>query len=445
MGTSGVSSPTDAHARSEQRIDWRTIVIASIGGGLEFYDFIVYGVFAPYVARAFFPTGSPATSMAAAFAAFAVGYFARPVGGLVLGHIGDRFGRRAAFNVSLITMAAATIIMACIPTYASFGVAATSLFVLMRFVQGACVGGELPGAIAYVVETAPNRTGLACGLMFSCVNTGSLLAVGISMGLHTILNAEDIGTFGWRLAFLAGGVLGVVGACMRGNLRETPMFLSVQAQKRARLPAWEVTRTYSSQIAVGVGIVGLNQMLIAMLNVAMVPYLEQVAGFSARAASGLVMTAVAVMSIAIVVVGYAADRIRPHSLYILGSAAIAMGAYPFYASLLTAPARPPYLTFFSMALVCSLISGSFGVLASSLFPVRLRFSGLAISYNVAAALLGGFTPLATTLIANATGNKAAPGLLVAIVAIGGLTSAFAMQWISRNNGRASSVSSELTL
>ncbi|VVE27283.1 Proline/betaine transporter [Pandoraea capi] len=182
--------------------------------------------------------------MMATFAAFAVGYLARPLGGLVLSHIGDRFGRRAAFQISLVLMTLTTAGMALMPSYQSIGLTASIAFVALRFLQGACIGGELPGAIAYVVESAPSRSGLAYGVMFSCVNSGSLLATLVSIGLHATLAEADMSTYGWRIAFLIGGGLGALGALMRRDLRETALFMAIKHQKRTKLPAIEVLQRH---------------------------------------------------------------------------------------------------------------------------------------------------------------------------------------------------------
>jgi len=427
---------------SERPVEWRTIFLASVGGGLEFYDFIVYGIFAPYVAKSFFPMGSDATSMMATFAAFAVGYVARPLGGLVLGHIGDRFGRRVAFQLSLVVMTVTTAGMALMPSYASIGVAASIAFVALRFLQGACIGGELPGAIAYVVETAPKRSGLACGVMFACVNSGSLLATVVSIALHATLAESDMLTYGWRIAFLLGGVLGALGALMRKGLRETELFLSIKERKRTKLPAVEVLQSHLPQIVVAIGVVGLNQALIALLTVAMVPYLTQVASYSPNMASWLVMFAIATMSVFIVIVGYLSDTIGRPVIYMVGAVLIALGSYPFYAVVATGAANP-YVVFGLAAIAASLIAGTFGALASELFPTSLRFSGLAISYNLAAALLGGFTPLVTSLLTSLTKDRAAPGLFITAISVVGFLSVLATV-VARTNApvRGPQVASE---
>ena len=231
-------------------------------------------------------------------------------------------------------------------------------------------------------------------------------------------------TYGWRIAFLVGGGLGAIGALMRRGLRETTLFLSIKQQKRTRLPAVEVVQRHLLQVVAAIGIVGLNQALIALLTVAMVPYLTQVAMYSPNTASKLVMFAIATMSIFIVIVGYLSDTFGKPPIYMLGAVLLAAGSYPFYVVVATG-ATNPYVVFGLAAIVASLIAGTFGALASDLFPTSLRFSGLAISYNLAAALLGGFTPLITSLLTNVTKDRAAPGLFIAAVSVVGLLSVVA--------------------
>src|SRR5437588_720916 len=147
---------------------WRIVLLASLGGTLEFYDFVVFGIFAKDIADAIFPSTSPIVSLMASFAAFATGYLARPIGGIVLSHYGDRFGRRRVFLGSVFVMSGATLGMGLVPSHAQWGGAASMLMVLLRLVQGFCLGGELPGALTYVVETAPRFAPLVCGVVFVC-------------------------------------------------------------------------------------------------------------------------------------------------------------------------------------------------------------------------------------------------------------------------------------
>lgn len=409
------------------RLDWKTISLASIGGGLEFYDFIVYGTFAQYIARVFFPSDDPGISLIKTFAVFAVGYLARPLGGVVISHIGDRFGRRRAFLLSLVVMTAATLSMAAMPGFATIGIAAPIGFITLRFIQGCCVGGELPGAVTYVVETAPHRAGLACGVMFFCVNTGAFLATVVSSTLHAYLSAPEMEGYGWRIGFAIGGVLGVVGFFLRSSLHETTAFKALGEKRAARLPAVEVLRSHWLPILVGIGIVSVNQALIAILNVALTPYLTTVAGYDARTATMAVSYTFGLLSLGIVVTGFASDFIPRRWILQIGTFLVMVLSYPLYRALLGHSADI-FVLLTAAALACALVAGTFGTIAAELFPTRLRFSGLAIAYNLA-ALVGGFAPLVTSWIVEASGDKAAPGIFLSIVAGVGFISALSLKWL----------------
>src|SRR5215471_6252067 len=170
-----LDSVADPRSASRDRITaggWRIVLLASLGGTLEFYDFVIFGIFAKDIADAIFPTSSPIVSLMASFAAFATGYLARPIGGIVLSHYGDRFGRRTVFLWSVFVMSGATLGMGLVPEYATAGAAASASMVALRLIQGFCLGGELPGALTYVVETAPGLAPFVCGVVFACVTSG---------------------------------------------------------------------------------------------------------------------------------------------------------------------------------------------------------------------------------------------------------------------------------
>src|SRR2546430_8950344 len=176
---------------------WRIVLLASLGGTLEFYDFVVFGIFAKDIADAFFPSTSPIVSLMASFAAFAAGYLARPIGGIVLSHYGDRYGRRRVFLWSVFVMSGATIGMGLVPSYAQWGIAASALMVALRLLQGFCLGGELPGALTYVVETAPGIAPFVCGVVFACVTMGVAAATGVSLSLRTFLDPVLVPAYAW--------------------------------------------------------------------------------------------------------------------------------------------------------------------------------------------------------------------------------------------------------
>jgi hypothetical protein len=179
---------------------WRVIILSSLGGALEFYDFVIYSMFAQYIGAAFFPAADPLNSLLLSFTVFAVGYIARPVGGVVFSHFGDKYGRRPVFIVAMLTMSLATTAIGLLPTYAQWGIGASACMVLLRLLQGFSLGGELPGAITYVVETAPRRAGFVAGFVFFCVNSGVALASGLNLTVHKLMAEPDIAAWGWRIA-----------------------------------------------------------------------------------------------------------------------------------------------------------------------------------------------------------------------------------------------------
>src|SRR4051794_18639327 len=201
---------------------WRIVLLASLGGTLEFYDFVVFGIFARDIAAAMFPAGSLLVSLMASFAAFAAGYLARPLGGIVLSHYGDRYGRRTVFLVSLFVMSCATAGMGLVPSYARWGAAASALMVTLRIVQGLSLGGELPGALTYAVETAPRLSPLVGSVVFAWVTMGVAAATGISLWLRTILAPDIVPVMAWRIAFVIGGVCGLLSVALRRSLEESP-------------------------------------------------------------------------------------------------------------------------------------------------------------------------------------------------------------------------------
>src|SRR5262245_33659797 len=229
---------------------WRIVLLASLGGTLEFFDFVVFGIFARDIATAIFPSSSPLVSLMASFAAFAAGYLARPIGGIVLSHYGDRHGRRRVFLWSVFVMSLATFGMGFVPTHAQWGAAASALMVTLRLVQGFCLGGELPGALTYVVETAPRKAPFVCGLVFACVTLGVAAATGVSLLLRTLLPAEYVPVLAWRLAFIIGGLGGVLSFVLRRSLEESPEFARMRSLA-SRQPLKDVLRSRAAAVIVG--------------------------------------------------------------------------------------------------------------------------------------------------------------------------------------------------
>lgn len=401
-------------------IPWRIVLLASLGGTLEFYDFVVFGIFAKDIADTVFPSASPLASLMASFAAFAAGYLARPIGGLVLSHYGDRYGRRAVFLWSVFIMSGATLGMGLVPSFASIGLAASVLMVVLRIVQGLCLGGELPGALTYVVETAPRAATLVCALVFSCVTLGVAAATGVSVAVRTLLDPALIPVYGWRLAFVIGGLGGVLSFVLRRSLEESPEFERMKALA-VRQPFSEVLRTRPAQVLTGIAMLAATACFNGLFFSHLPAYLSAVLKYDPRQAVVAQTTGVIAAAVSILIVGRLASSIAPRYLLRAGAALLLAGAFPFYAAL---GARSLGLTtaLVLAGAVAGLTNGSFAVLLTDLFPTRVRFTGVALVFNVAFTIFSGMSPLVATSLIRDTGNPAAPAWLMvgsALVALAG--------------------------
>jgi len=389
---------------------WRIVLLASLGGTLEFYDFVIFGIFAKDIADAIFPNPTPIVSLMQSFGAFAVGYFARPIGGIVLSHFGDRYGRRRVFLVSLFVMSGATLGMGLVPTFVTWGAASSALMVTLRLVQGFCLGGELPGALTYVVETTPRHAPYVCGVVFSCVTMGVAAATGVSVAVRTWLPAEAVATIGWRLAFILGGLGGFLSFVLRRSLEESPEFARMK-QLAARQPFREVLKSHLGPVAVGVGSLAATAGFTGLFFAHMAAYMSGVLRYDPRQAVLSQTLGVIVHAAGILAVGRLADHVSPRALLRTGALTLALLAWPFYTALATRT-LPPTLLLVLAGACASLINGSFAVLLTDLFPTRVRFSGVALGFNVAFTAFSGTAPLVATSLIRSTGSDVAPAYVM---------------------------------
>lgn len=392
------------------RAQWKMILIASLGGSLEFYDFIVYGFFAQFIAAQFFPNASSVISLLFSFSVLAIGYVIRPFGGIVLSSWGDRYGRRPVFLGSIIVVTTVTICLGLLPNYQSWGLAAPILLILLRLVQGFCVGGEMPGAVTYAVEAAPRRAGLAAGIIICAVNTGVLLATLVNLGIQTWLTAADAAAYGWRIAFLFGGVCGVVSWWMRRNLDESPEFKEMRGAVEKQ-PFRETLRHHGKRVAVGALSIAVMAGINGILYGHMPAYLVQQLHYVPRTAALAQNAYLVVSSCGLLAAGWLGDKIPRRYLLRASAALLVVLTYPFYQALVKHTVDPVVL-FVLAALVFSLASGTWASVLADLFPVQIRFSGIALSYNASVMLFSGFAPLAATMLIRQTGSLSAPAYYV---------------------------------
>ena len=397
---------------------WRIVLLASLGGTLEFYDFVIFGTFARDIAAAVFPAADPLAALIASFAAFAVGYFVRPIGGVVLGHYGDRYGRRRVFLLSIFVMSAATLGMGLVPTYASWGIAASILMVTLRLIQGFCLGGELPAALTYVVETAPRQAPFVCGVVFACVTMGVAAATGVSLGVRTWLDPQTAAFYGWRIAFVLGGLGGVLSYVLRRSLEESPEFARMRGLA-SKQPFLETLRTHPMPIVVGVAMLAATATFNGLFFAHLLAYLAGVLKYDPAVSVPAHLIGVVVCAVALLASGWVAERVPPRYILRAGAVLLMTLAYSFYAAL---EARSTNLVLLlSLAGLCSgLSNGTFAVLLTDLFPTRIRFTGVALVFNVGFTIFSGTAPLVATELIRDTGSVTSPWMLMSGAALAAL-------------------------
>jgi MFS family permease len=408
---------------------WRIVLLASLGGTLEFYDFVIFGIFAKDIADAVFPSASPIASLMASFAAFAAGYLARPIGGIVLSHYGDRHGRRTVFLWSVFVMSGATLGMGLVPSYAQWGVAASALMVLLRLIQGFCLGGELPGALTYVVETAPRIAPLVCGVVFACVTMGVAVATGVSLSVRTFLDPAQVPLYGWRIAFVLGGLGGVLSFLLRRSMEESPEFARLKGLA-SRQPFGELLRTHSRQVLIGSAVLAGTACFNGLFFSYLPAYLSVVLKYDPRQAVFSQTVGVLASAGGILLAGWLGDRIQPRYLLRTGVTLLTVFALPFYSAL---EAHAGNLTLLCVAagLCAGLTNGSFAVLLTDLFPTRIRFTGVALVFNVSFTLFSGMAPLAASTLIRYTGSVISPAYLMMGSALLALVGSV---WVNRFGG-----------
>jgi len=394
---------------------WKTVVLASLGSSLEMYDFIVYGVFAKEIASQFFPSFDPVVALISSFGVFAVGYVSRPLGAIVLSSFGDRHGRKYVFLVSVLAMSASTIGIGLLPGYASIGVIAPLLLILLRLMQGFFLAGELPCAITYVVEEVPQKAGFVSGLVLFFLNSGIFIATMTNFVIQSSLSAADAHSYGWRIAFCLGGLLGLLSYFLRRSLEETQEFARMRTHV-SRKPFRDLIARHGKAVLIGVGISSVVNASNIMLFVFFPNFATNTLHHDPRVVSASQNVGIACLSISILFSGWLCDYVPRRFVHRLGTLLMLGGSYPLYLALV-AGTVDLWTAVITMGLVGGLVAGAYACILADLFPTEVRFSGIALSLNLSTVIFTGLTPVAITFLIKATKHAAMPGVYLALVAL----------------------------
>ncbi|WP_280436338.1 MFS transporter [Nocardia carnea] len=391
----------------------RVAASSLLGTAIEYYDFLLYSTMTALVFnKVFFPESNPALGTIAAFGTLAAGYVARPIGGIVFGHFGDRLGRKNMLVLTMAMMGAASFLIGVLPTYQVVGIVAPVLLVLLRVVQGVAIGGEWGGATLMVTEHAdPSKRGFWNGVMQMGSPIGSLLSTAV-VAVVAMLPEDDLMSWGWRIPFLASIILLAAGLYIRIGVAESPVFREAEeTTRKPQIPLLSVLRRPGNLLlACGVGIGPFA--LTALISTYMISYATSIGYHRSSAVTGLLFVSTTAL-IAIPLFSALSDRIGRRPVVLSGAIAIVVLAWPMYA-LVDSGSVPLLITAMMLGqLIQSAMFAPLGALLSEMFGTTVRYTGASMGYQLAALIGGGFTPLiASTLLAS--GPSSVPLIVLAM-------------------------------
>ncbi|MCX5538652.1 MFS transporter [Paraburkholderia sp. CNPSo 3076] len=403
----------------------RLVIATSAGNALEWFDIAIYGFFAVYIGKHFFPAVNESVSMLLTFGTFGASYLVRPLGGAVLGAYADRSGRKAALMLSVSLMMVGTAIIALIPDYATIGLAAPLAVFAARLIQGFSAGGEFGASTAMLIEHAPHRRGFFASWQFATQGLATLLAASFGYGLARLMAPADLAAWGWRLPFFFGLLIGPVGLYLRRFIEDAEDF---KRTARTETPVREVLGQQKRLVLTAIGLMTVSTAVNYLLQY--IPtfairqlHLPAATGFAATMAGGVILTVVTPFA------GHLSDRIGRRTQMICVALLFLASAYPGFAWATShASAVPLFVLIAWLALLKSIYFGALPALMAEIFPAATRATGMSIGYNIGVTVFGGFTPAIVTWMLSATGDKSAPSYWLIATAMISLS---ALAYVSR--------------
>ncbi|MFK4361739.1 MFS transporter [Rhodococcus sp. 27YEA6] len=421
---STATTPTSGTVTPERLAAARKAVISSsLGAALEWFDVIVYASFAVVIAHNFFPGGDNTLGLILTFATFAISYVIRPLGGMVLGSYADRRGRKNALTLTMMLMMIGTLIMAVAPTTSMIGPWAGVVILVSRLIQGFSAGGEFGTATTFLVETAPHKKAFYSSWQVASQGASVFLASLFGYVLNTHLSHEALYSWGWRVPFFFGIIVGPVGLYIRAKLDETDDFKTSVPEKA---PLKTTLTRHLGRVLTGAAVVG-----VATISIYLILYMPTFAvknlGVSASAGylGGIVAGLVTLITVPLI--GHLADQVGPARVMTWAAVAAIVLAWPLFKLMVDHPSTLTLVLVVSvLGVIMAFAFGPLPALMSSLFPAEIRATGMSLSYNLGVTLLGGIAPLVLTWLISTTGSLDAPSyyyMTVAVLSLGGLWSA----------------------
>ncbi len=395
------------HTEMSHAVRRRQLMAASIGNVMEYYDFVVYAYLATTIAAKFFPNENAVVGLLASFAAFGVGFLARPIGGAIIGRIGDTKGRKIALMITIFGMALGTVGIGLLPTFETIGILAPVLLVVMRLVQGLAAGGEWGGATAFIIESAPTgRRGLFGSIGQASIAASSLLGSVVVAIVASLFTGDQMASWAWRIPFLLGGLLLPIGVYMRRNIEETPAFTAAQkAPARAEHDLGQPLALMGK--AFGFTIIWTVSYYV-MLNY-LPTFLVKHAGLTQSQALWGNSAALIILVLTTPLFGMLSDRVGRKPLLLACCAAFVILPYPLFTVILSGA---PLVTIVAIMILFNLFiaafSGAGPAALSELFPTHSRTTLMSIGYSLSVAIFGGFAPFIATWLIKVTDSPISP-------------------------------------
>lgn len=394
----------------------KVLVGGMVGNALEWYDYALYAQFAPILGKHFFPDSDLTEILT--FAVFAAGFIVRPLGGVIFGNIGDRFGRRIALMLGIITMAIPTAAIGLLPPYAAIGIAAPIALTITRLLQGFSLGGEFSSCITYIVEYAPmSYRGLAGSAPFISMCIGMLFGSFTAWTLSCVMPYEEIVEWGWRIPFIGGFFIGIIGLYIRSKLAESPLYQEAKAHKViSQNPFYETISKYWKRLLIGMGIYLTVTAPFYTLTVFAESFMQKL-GYSAKASS--ITSALILISItcALPLSAAISDRIGRKPVMVSTALCIIICTYPCLYILGWMDVVFSAVSMCGLAFILGCYMGPVPTVLVELFPTKVRLTGVALSYNISAALFGGTAPMIGMYFVKFTGDKFAIAYYLSVMAV----------------------------
>jgi len=396
----------------------KTLFAGMVGNILEWYDFVVYGFLAAIIGKLFFPSGNETVELLKSFAVFAVGFVMRPIGAIVFGYVGDKFGRKTALTVSIVMMALSTTAIGLLPTYEMIGILAPTLLVLLKLIQGLSVGGEYTTSVSFLVEHAPeDKRGLygSVGILGAVV--GILLGSASGAFITKVLSEQALYSWGWRVLFFTGIILGLIGYYVRRNIDETPKFLELEYEElKSKSPLKQLIKKGKSRLLKTFALSTFQAVGFYTIFVYIASHLSVFVKFPKSLALTINTVSMIILALLIPVFGFLSDKFGRKPFILFSTFFTVILSYPLFSFISSGSFENALI---GQVVFAVIVAGFMSILPTTLveiFSTDIRNSGYSIGYNLPFALFGGTSPLIATYLIKETGNLASPSFYLMFAA-----------------------------